>query len=715
MKKSLVLAEKPSVARDIARVLNCRKKGNGFIEGDKYIVTWALGHLVTLKNPEDYGKEYRDWDLDMLPIIPDKMETKLIPNTKKQFFAIKKLGERKDIKEIIIATDAGREGELVARWIIEGINTKVPIKRLWISSVTDKAIRDGFKKLRDGRDYENLYRAAVGRSEADWIVGINATRALTTKYNAQLSCGRVQTPTLNMVYEREEEIRKFKPVDYYRLELFIDGNKFTWRNKNTGDNREFKREKIEEIEKKLRGAEARIVSKDVKKKKSYPPRLYDLTELQRDAYNIYNYSAKETLRIMQNLYEREKALTYPRTDSRYLTSDIVPTIKDRLRTIRSAHFKDYAQKLLKEDIKGNKNFVDNSKVTDHHAIIPTEEFVNVNDLDNKERNIYNMVVRRFLEVLYPPYEYEETTVVVDIAGEEFVSKFEKLVDLGWKAINRDLEDKVTRGLKDLKVSRISIVEDRTRPKPYLNEGSLLSAMENPKEFMKDASKSDKKILDEIGGIGTVATRADIIDKLFNTQLIETRGRDIVTTSKGRQLLELVPEDLKSPELTASWEKKLENIERGKMKKNAFTKEAVDYTREIISEIKKSDKKYRHDNLTSTKCPECGKLMLEIKNKNGKMYVCQDRECRGRLNIYKITNARCPNCKKKLKLKGEGKDQLFYCSCGHRENMEQFNKRRGKGKGNLSKREVNQYLKKQNKEEENINDDLFNALKGLKLD
>ncbi len=714
--KSLVLAEKPSVGKDIARVLNCKKSGNGYLEGNKYIVTWGLGHLVTLKNPEDYGKEYKEWNLDLLPIIPNKMDTKIIPQTKKQFFAVKSLLERKDINEIIIATDAGREGELVARWIINSTRNRLPIKRLWISSVTDKAIKDGFNNLKDGRQYENLYRAAVGRSEADWIVGINATRALTTKYNAQLSCGRVQTPTLNMIYEREEEIKRFNPEEYYKLELFIDGIKFNWRNKKSKDNREFSREKIEKIENKIKNNEVKIISKDSKTKKSYPPKLYDLTELQRDAYNIFNYSSKNTLRIMQTLYEREKALTYPRTDSRYLTEDIVPTLKDRLKTIKSANFKSYAGELLKQNIKGNKNFVDNSKVTDHHAIIPTEESIMVNNLTNEELNIYNMVVRRFLEVLYPPYEYEETTMVVEIAGEEFVSKFEKTITLGWKGINRDIESSEIKELKNLKVSNIKIVKDRTKPKAYLNEGTLLSAMENPKEFIKGISSDNKKILDEVGGIGTVATRADIIDKLFNTHLIETRGRDIITTSKGRQLLELVPEDLKSPELTAKWEKKLENIEKGKMKKEDFTNEAIAYTRKIIGEIKQSEEKYKHENLTTTKCPECGKLMLEVNNRNGKLYVCQDRECRGRVNIYKITNARCPVCKKKLKLRGEGDNQLFFCSCGHRENMEQFNERRGQGKGNMSKKEISNFMKKQNKkEDDNINNDLFNALKGLKLD
>ena len=714
MKKSLVLAEKPSVARDIARVLNCKIKKRGYIEGDRYIVTWALGHLVTLKNPEDYKKEYKTWDLNILPIIPNKLETKLIPNTKKQFFTIKKLGDRKDIGEVIIATDAGREGELVARWIIEGLGKKYPTKRLWISSVTDKAIRDGFKNLKDGRDYENLYQAAKARAEADWIVGINATRALTTKHNAQLSCGRVQTPTLNMIYQREEDIKKFVPKEYFKLEAIIGGEKFYWRNKNSKDSREFNKDKIEDIYKNIKDREVKLLDKSIRLRKLYPKKLYDLTELQKDTYNIYNYSAKETLNIMQNLYEREKALTYPRTDSKYLTEDIVATLKDRLKTIRSGQYRNFASELLKKNIKANKNFVDNKKVTDHHAIIPTEEYVDINTLENKEKNVYNLVVKRFLEVLYPAYEYEETIVIVDIGGEEFISKFENPKVLGWKAIDGSKLEINKKVISNLKISGLKISSDFTKAKPYLNEGSLLSYMEDPREFMKDASTKDKKIMEKIGGIGTVATRADIIDKLFNTQSIENRGRDIVTTSKGRQLLELVPEDLKSPELTADWEKKLEEINRGSLKKKDFINEATDYTKKIISDIKKDEVKYRHDNLTTTACPECGKKMLEISNKNGKYYSCQDRNCRGRINIYKVTNSRCPNCKKKLKLKGDKGSELFYCSCGHRENMEQFNERRGQGKGNLSKSEVKKYMKKQDNKEDNINSDLFAALKDLKF-
>ncbi|MFA7550783.1 MAG: DNA topoisomerase, partial [Sedimentibacter sp.] len=330
MNMILVLAEKPSVGKDIGRVLNCNKSGNGFVEGSKYIVTWALGHLVTLADPESYNSKYARWELGDLPIIPKSMKTEVIKQTRKQFNVVKGLMLRNDVKEIVIATDAGREGELVARWIIEKIDVKKSLKRLWISSVTDKAIKDGFNNLKDGRVYETLYASALARSEADWIVGINATRALTTKYNAQLSCGRVQTPTVAMIASLEDEIRNFKPVIYYGIDAEAGGLKFKWHDKNN-EYRTFDNDKCEDIISSIKNKKMQIVNISKNKALTYAPLLYDLTELQRDASNIYNFSAKETLSIMQTLYERHKVLTYPRTDSRYLTDDIVETLKDRVK------------------------------------------------------------------------------------------------------------------------------------------------------------------------------------------------------------------------------------------------------------------------------------------------------------------------------------------------------------------------------------------------
>lgn len=702
MGKILVLAEKPSVGRDIARVLGCKNEKNGYIEGSKYIVTWALGHLVTLADPETYDKKYKSWEMNDLPILPKELKTVVIKKTSKQFNTVKAQLNRNDVDEVVIATDAGREGELVARWIIEKAHIKKPIKRLWISSSTDKAIKEGFTKLRDGRDYNNLYYSAIARAEADWIVGINATRALTTKYNASLSCGRVQTPTLAIILKREDEIRNFKPKDYYTLDVLTEKGgsylKLSWHDRNNSTST-FNKDKIEKIKKKLNNKDLKIV--DVKKsnKKKYSPALYDLTELQRDANKIFGYSAKETLSIMQKLYEHHKVLTYPRTDSRYLTDDIVDTLKDRIKAVNTSEYSKVCMKLLKTKIKPNKSFVDNSKVSDHHAIIPTEERVFLGDLSDKERKIYDLVVKRFLSVLCPPFEYKQTTIKGVCEGETFTANGNKINKLGWRENYTVEDDETYGGIIDVNVGEVLNIESvkieskKTNPPSYLNEATLLTEMEK-------------------NNLGTVATRADIIEKLFNSFFVEMKNKEIHITSKGRQLLDLAPADLKSPELTAKWEKTLTDISKGKSKKNDFINQMKNYSKTIVKEIKNSENKFKHDNLTRNKCPNCGKFMLEVNGKRGKMLVCEDRECNTRKLISQTTNVRCPNCHKRLELKGEGEGKIFTCSCGYREKLSSFNKRKSEEKGKASKKDINKYLKNQNKDQEVFNNP-FAALANLK--
>ena len=704
MKKTLVLAEKPSVGRDIARVLECKNDKNGYIEGSKYIVTWALGHLVTLADPENYDQKYKAWNIDELPILPNHLKTVVIKKTSKQFNIVKSQINRDDVGKIVIATDAGREGELVARWILQKCNTNKPLKRLWISSSTDKAIKDGFKNLKEASKYENLYNSAIARAEADWIVGINATRALTTKYNAQLSCGRVQTPTLAMIHKREEEIRNFTPREYYTLEVKTkisnETIKFTWQDKKNLTST-FSKDKIDNIYNKIKNKDLEIVEVNKVDKKKYSPGLYDLTELQRDANKIYGFSAKETLSIMQKLYEHHKVLTYPRTDSRYLTSDIVDTLKDRIKAVNVSDYSKVCNKLLKSNIKVNKSFVDDSKVSDHHAIIPTEERVFISNLSEKERKIFDLVVKRFLSVLCPPFEYTETKVKGNVEGEIFVAKGNKINSLGWKETYKDLDDEENYESMPnisknsiLKIDDIKVKVGKTNPPTYLNEATLLTAMEK-------------------NNLGTVATRADIIEKLFNSFLIEQKGKDILITSKGKQLLDLVPTELRTPELTSSWEKKLQDISKGKLNKNIFIKEMKDYSKDIVKEIKNSDSKFKHDNLTKNRCPECGKYMLEVKGKRGKMLVCEDRECNTRKTVSQITNSRCPVCHKKLELRGEGEAKTFICSCGHREKLSAYNKRKQEDKNKASKKDINKYLKSQNKDVENFNNPFAQALAKLK--
>ncbi|MEC0903521.1 MULTISPECIES: DNA topoisomerase III [Bacillus] len=729
MAKSVVIAEKPSVARDIARVLKCDKKGNGYLEGSKYIVTWALGHLVTLADPESYDVKYKKWNLEDLPMLPERLKLTVIKQTGKQFNAVKSQLLRKDVNEIIVATDAGREGELVARWIIDKVRINKPIKRLWISSVTDKAIKDGFANLKPGKAYDNLYASAVARSEADWYIGLNATRALTTRFNAQLNCGRVQTPTVAMIANREDEIKNFKAQTYYGIEAQTTNQlKLTWQDAN-GNSRSFNKEKIDGIVKGLDKHNATVLEIDKKQKKSFSPGLYDLTELQRDANKKFGYSAKETLNIMQKLYEQHKVLTYPRTDSRYISSDIVGTLPERLKACGVGEYRPLAHKVLQKPIKANKSFVDDSKVSDHHAIIPTEGYVNFSAFTDKERKIYDLVVKRFLAVLFPAFEYEQLTLRTKVGNETFIARGKTILHAGWKEIyeNRFEDDDVTDDVKEqllpriekgdtLTVKLIMQTSGQTKAPARFNEATLLSAMENPTKYMDTQNKQLADTLKSTGGLGTVATRADIIDKLFNSFLIEKRGKDIHITSKGRQLLDLVPEELKSPTLTGEWEQKLEAIAKGKLKKEVFISEMKNYTKEIVSEIKSSDKKYKHDNISTKSCPDCGKPMLEVNGKKGKMLVCQDRECGHRKNVSRTTNARCPQCKKKLELRGEGAGQIFACKCGYREKLSTFQERRKKESGNKAdKRDVQKYMKQQKKEEEPLNNPFAEALKKLKFD
>ena len=732
--KSLVIAEKPSVARDIARVLKCGKALNGAIEGQEYIVTWGLGHLVTLADPEDYSPKYKEWKMEDLPMLPDTFKLEVIKQTAKQYNAVKTQLYRNDVKDIIIATDAGREGELVARLILKKAGSRKPVRRLWISSVTDKAIREGFAHLKDGREYDKLYDAAMCRAEADWMVGINATRALTCKYNAQLSCGRVQTPTLAMIAAREEEIKKFVPQPFFgiRAKCQEPSLTLTWQDEKSGSARSFDKNRMEGILSSLQGEKGRVEEVKRTPKKTLAPLLYDLTELQRDANKRFNYSAKETLNIMQRLYENHKVLTYPRTDSRYLSADIVPTLKERLKACGTGPYKTLAGRLQGRALPEKLFFVDNGKVSDHHAIIPTEQYVQLDHMTVDERRIYDLVVRRFLAVLYPPFEYEQTSLTVKAGGERFVARGEIVKTPGWHEVyengNQDEDpDEDGQEIKSQKLPDIRkgdvlcgltfhLTEGKTKAPAPFNEATLLSAMENPAAYMESKDREMVRTLGETGGLGTVATRADIIEKLFSSFLLEKRGKDIYLTSKARQLLNLVPEDLKKPELTAEWEMKLSKMAKGGLKRDAFMREIREYSGELIAQIKAGEGNFRHDNLTNTKCPVCGKRMLSVKGKNSEMLVCQDRECGHRETVSRTSNARCPVCHKKLELRGKGEGQIFVCRCGYKEKLSAFQERRKKEGAGVSKKDVAKYLNQQKKEAEApLNNAFAEAFKGLKLD
>lgn len=710
--KSLILAEKPSVGRDIANALNLQQKSNGYIEGKQYIVTWALGHLVTNATPEQYNPSYKEWNLEDLPIIPKKMKTVVISKTNRQFKVVKSLILDKNVKEIIIATDAGREGELVARLILDKVGNKKPIKRLWISSVTKKAIQEGFKQLKNGNAYQNLYKAALARSEADWIVGINATRALTTKYDAQLSLGRVQTPTIQLVKSRQDEINYFKSEKYYTLSINVDGYDL-----NLNQQKRYKDKKeLELIEHEIKHQEGKILEVKGKNKKSYAQPLFNLTDLQQEAYKRYKMGPKETLNTLQHLYERHKLVTYPRTDSNYLTHDMVDTIQERLRAILATDYKSHVRDLISETFSSKMHIFNNQKVSDHHAIIPTEVRPSIEQLSQREFKIYMLIAERFLENLMNPYLYEVLTIHAQLKDYHFVLKEKIPKQLGYKALkDQSSSNTLTHSFKEgqlFNVHRIEIHEHETKAPEYFNEGSLLKAMENPQNHIDLNDKKYAKTLKHTGGIGTVATRGDIIEKLFNMNALESRDGKIKVTSKGKQILELSPSELTSPILTAQWEEKLMLIEKGKYNSQKFIQEMKNFTFKVVNKIKSSEQKYKHDNLTTTECPTCGKFMIKVKTKNGQMLVCQDPKCKTKKNIQRKTNARCPNCKKKMTLFGKGKEAVYRCVCGHTETQSQMDKRmRDKTNGKVSRKEMKKYI---NKKEEIDNNPFKDALKNLKL-
>ncbi|MDR3566361.1 MAG: DNA topoisomerase III [Negativicutes bacterium] len=634
--KSLVLAEKPSVAREIARVLKCNTKDKSYLEGPAYVVTWALGHLVTLAEPEDYSAKYKEWRLEDLPMMPANLELKVIKKTAHQFYAINQLMKRSDIKEMIIATDAGREGELVARWIMAAAKWKKPFRRLWISSQTDDAIREGFASLKPGPAYNNLYDAAVCRAEADWLVGLNVTRALTCKYNAQLNAGRVQTPTLGMIVKREEEIQKFIPKDYWTIRVNFGDYFGDWRDAG-GNSRLFDLTQATAIADRLKDYAGVVKDVRMESKSELPPLAYHLTELQRDANKRLGFSAQQTLSVLQGLYEHHKLVTYPRTDSRYISTDIVPTLPSRLKGMAAGPYAELVKSLLQKPLSTTKRFVDNSKVSDHHAIIPTDQPLQLAALNAEEKKLYDLIARQFIAVLSPSHRYNQTTMVTTVNGENFFSVGKVVVEQGWRAITSRLAERDETGVDappeqtlkshkkgdSVQVENTKVNKAKTKPPARYNEASLLTAMESPGKFIEDEELRESI---KQGGLGTVATRAEIIEKLIHTSYIERHGKELVPTSKGKQLISLVASDLKTPELTAQWEQVLANIAKGKDSKADFIAQIREYTLGLIKETIADTATYKADNISKVKCPLCSKFMLLVNGKRGKMLACPDRAC-----------------------------------------------------------------------------------------
>lgn len=557
--KKLIVAEKPSVARDIARVLGIRGKQEGMLTGENYIVTWALGHLVALCEPDELDARYKKWCWADLPIVPDEIPLKVLPKTRAQFSVIKKLMNSNEITSIICATDSAREGELIFRYIYKMAKCNKPVERLWISSMTDQAIRQGFVKLKPASAYDAVYASAKCRSEADWIVGMNASRAYSIKYNAPLPVGRVQTPTLSMIVARDREIASFMPRDYWELRAdFGDYEGLYW-NPEAKEARIYDPEKAKIIKKAVAGGTGKIADSSYELKKMPPPQLFDLTTLQREANRHYGYSAEKTLSIAQTLYETRKVITYPRTDSRYLPDDMKAKVADVVKNLTAP----YAAFVRTPDFNPaahGTRFYDDRKISDHHAIVPTEKRVDPAALPPDERNIYDMIARRIVAIHYPDYEYESAKIMTTVGPHEFRAQGATPVREGWRALYRDeTREKNQSSLPRVRpgetrrVIKASIKGQKTKPPAPHTDASLLGLMENAGAKLEDAQLRERM---KTAGLGTPATRAATIEKLVKSGYAKRSGKSILSTEKGRQLICIAPEQIASPVTTGKWEKAL---------------------------------------------------------------------------------------------------------------------------------------------------------------
>lgn len=685
MSKKLVLTEKPSVAKDFAKVLGASPRGKDYFENEKYVITWAYGHLLSLKLPEDIQGEWKTWSLETLPMIPKKIGLKPLPKTQRQLKIIGDLAKRKDVTGIVIATDSGREGEAVGRFIFEWLKTNKPMERLWISSQTKQAVLEGFKKLQPGHQFDHLYQSAVARGKADWLIGLNVTRALTVKYQDNLSAGRVQTPTLSLVNQAQEKVERFLPTTYFSVDLLYQNEKARLQLKNPQQFSE--RQQAEHFVKELSGKLGQITSVEVKEKSQSQPLPYDLTELQRVANQMYQFSAKKTLSLVQSLYESHKAVSYPRTDSKYLPKDVAQTMKDRLQAI--ANFDPRAKEYIKAGSQVQLTSVFNDqKVTDHYALIPTEESPRVEKMSSDEVKIYRLIVDRFLGLFAQKHVVQTVKATVDFSGHFFIFKQEQVLQAGWKTVEKQTDLIDWQKLKTIK-GNFQVNQELTSAPKLATEGSLLALMEKH-------------------SLGTPATRAEIIEKLIKSELMERRVNALAVTPKGKQLLSLVNPSLVSPELTEKWEKDLAAIEKGQKSADVFLKEIEKDTRRLVAEIKESKEAYKDFSLTTKICPECGEALRERNTKDGKIYLCSNKECTyRRRKDPKISNHRCSQCHKKMEII-EGKNGSFFkCKyCGISEKM--LDKKAQKKK--MTKHEERRLVKKYAQAEEEQESPLALALK-----
>ena len=567
---TLVVAEKPSVARDIARVLGAKDKGENSLIGGGYVVTWALGHLVTLKEPQELDERYTRWRAEDLPILPEKMETKVIKKTRSQFLSVKKWMNDKETQDIICATDSGREGELIFRYIYEQAGCRKSVRRLWISSMTNEAIRAGFDSLRPSADYDALYASARCRADADWLIGMNATRAYTIRYNVLLSIGRVQTPTLSMLVKRRREIDAFVPKPFYTVRADFGDYQGVYIDKK-GERKLENEEAAQQIAQRVSDRSARVTQAAREHKSVWPPLLYDLTTLQREANAQLGFTAKKTLATAQKLYEQHKLLTYPRTDSRYLSHDMLGKVQATLGSYDGA-LQSIGEQALSYGVRMTKRVFDDAKLTDHHAIIPTGKRADRANLTADERRLYEMVAKRLAAVFYPNYEYDALRVVTTCGEDDFLSTGKAVTQEGWKAVYGGDEGKRKKKADDdeqrlpaLAVGderlckRAQVMRDQTKPPKEYSDASILLDMEHAGRQI-----ADEEIREQMKdcALGTPATRAAIIERLIDVGYVRRSGKNLVATEKGVHLIEAVPPEIASPETTGRWERALAEIARG---------------------------------------------------------------------------------------------------------------------------------------------------------
>ena len=557
--KKLIVAEKPSVAKDIARVLGVKTRGEGYLYGEDYVITWALGHLVSLCEPGEVDERWQKWSMAQLPMLPADIPLKALPATKSQYEVVRRLLCSAKIGSVICATDSAREGELIFRYIYQLSGCKKPVERLWISSMTDAAIREGLENLRPGSDYDALYESARCRSIADWLVGMNASRAYSLKYNAHLSIGRVQTPTLNLIVKRDLEIENFTPRDYWEIKADFGDYEGLWVNPETKETRADTKELAERVKAEVVKREGTVAESEAEVKRVPPPQLFDLTSLQREANQKFGYSADRTLKLAQALYERHKLLTYPRTDSRYLPDDMQGKVRDTLKKLPEPYASFVAAPEMNPSMHA-KRFYDNSKISDHHAIVPTEKVPRLDSLAPDERNIYDMVARRLIAAHYPNYEYEAARLITRVNGHDFKSTGSTPLREGWRALYRDekqnrnetLLPKLTAG-EARGVQKAGIKANKTKPPQRHNDASILKMMENAGREIEDEALREQL---KDSGLGTPATRAAIIERLIQVGYARRSGKTLTSTEKGRKLIAIVPEQIASAATTGKWEKAL---------------------------------------------------------------------------------------------------------------------------------------------------------------